>query len=407
MTPGQQAEPHRSVGEGAVSQPMKAAQPAEKDAPIKAVTKPSEVTKRPGKLMKKVLTAAVAVLVVAAAVAAWFLMQPKELPEGFAKGNGRIEATDIDVAAKIAGRLKDVYVAEGEFVKAGQVVAQMDVETLEAQREEARAKLNRAIQAVATSDAVVSVRKADKAAAEAVVAQREAELDVARRTLARTQELAKDGAETLQKRDDDRAAVRRAEAAVSAAKAQVAAAQAAIAAAETDAIGARAEVNAVRATIDRIAADVNDSQLKAPRDARVQFKVSEAGEVLGAGGKVLNLVDLTDVYMTFFLPEAEAGRLAIGAEARIVLDAAPQWVIPAKVTFVANVAQYTPKTVETATERQKLMFRVKANIPPALLRQHIELVKTGLPGVAYVRWKNDTAWPEDLIPHVDLKSMAK
>ncbi len=90
----------------------------------------------------------------------------------------------------------------------------------------------------------------------------------------------------------------------------------------------------------------------------------QPGEVLAAGGRVLNLVDLGDVYMTFFLPTAEAGRVALGAEVRIVLDAAPQYVIPAKVSFVADVAQFTPKTVETAQERQKLMFRVKAQIAP-------------------------------------------
>lgn len=357
--------------------------------------------------MRKWITGGVIVLVTAAGAFAWYAMQPKGLPEGFASGNGRIEATEIDVAAKIAGRLKDVYAKEGDFVTAGQVVAQMDVETLEAQRAEARAKLDQAVQAVASSDAMVRLRNADKTAAEAVVAQREAELDVARRTLVRSDTLSKEGAETLQKLDDDRAAVRRAEAVLSAAKAQVAAAQAALVASQTDAVGARAAVNAVKASIERITADINDSQLKAPREARVQFKVSEPGEVLSAGGKVLNLVDLTDVYMTFFLPEATAGKLAIGAEARIVLDAAPQWVIPAKVTFVANVAQYTPKTVETSTERQKLMFRVKAHIPPELLRQNIELVKTGLPGLTYVRWKNDAAWPENLKPNVDLQTVAK
>jgi HlyD family secretion protein len=318
-----------------------------------------------------------------------------------------MEATDIDVAAKIPGRLKEVYAEEGDYVTAGQVVAQMDIETLEAQRNEALANLNQAIHAVATSESIVSVRKADWAAAEAVVVQREAELDVARRTQARSETLSQEGAETLQKVDDDRAAVRRAEAALTAAKAQVAAAAAAIAAAETEAIGAGAEVNAVKATIDRVTADINDSQLKAPRDARVQFRVTEPGEVIGAGGKVLNLVDLADVYMTFFLPEATAGKLAIGAEARIVLDAAPQLVIPATVTFVADVAQYTPKTVETEVERQKLMFRVKANVPPELLREHIEFVKTGLPGVTYVRWQNDAVWPEYLEPKIDLKSVGQ
>ena len=75
-----------------------------------------------------------------------------------------------------------------------------------------------------------------------------------------------------------------------------------------------------------------------------------------AGGKILTILDLSDVYMAFFLPETLAGRVAIGAETRVVLDAAPQYVFPARVSFVASVAQFTPKTVETTTERQKWSF---------------------------------------------------
>jgi HlyD family secretion protein len=100
--------------------------------------------------------------------------------------------------------------------------------------------------------------------------------------------------------------------------------------------------------------------------------------------------------MTFFLPEAAAGRVKQGAEVRLVLDAAPQYVIPAKVTFVASVAQFTPKTVETAEERQKLAFRIKAHIPPELLKKYIRTVKTGLPGVAYVQLDPEAPWPAHL-----------
>jgi len=107
-------------------------------------------------------------------------------------------------------------------------------------------------------------------------------------------------------------------------------------------------------------------------------------------------VDLTDVYMTFFLPTEQAGKVRLGAEARIVLDAYPEYIIPAKVTFVADVAQFTPKTVETAEERQKLTFRVKAHIPAGLLRQYIRDVKTGLPGVAYVQLDPQAPWPAHL-----------
>ena len=122
--------------------------------------------------------------------------------------------------------------------------------------------------------------------------------------------------------------------------------------------------------------------------------------MLGAGGKVLNLVDLTDVYMTFFLPETVAGRVALGSEARIVIDAAPQFVIPAKISFVASTAQFTPKTVETESERQKLMFRVKAQIDRELLVRHLQQVKTGLPGVAWVKVDPQAAWPARLAVNV-------
>jgi len=136
--------------------------------------------------------------------------------------------------------------------------------------------------------------------------------------------------------------------------------------------------------------------LTSPRDGRVQYRIAEPGEVLASGGKLLNLVDLSDVYMTFFLPEEEVGKLSLGAEARIVLDAAPQYVIPATISFVASTAQFTPKSVETASERQKLMFRAKAQISPELLQKHLSEVKTGLPGVAWVKLDKQVEWPADL-----------
>ena len=149
-------------------------------------------------------------------------------------------------------------------------------------------------------------------------------------------------------------------------------------------------------TVERIKADIDDNDLKAPRDGRVQYRVAQPSELLGAGGRVLNLVDLNDVYMIFFLPTAEARRVPLGSEVRLVMDAAPQYVFPAKVSFVANVAQFTPKTVETASEREKLMFRIKAHIPPDLLRKYIKHVKTGLPGMAYVRLDPQAQWPGHL-----------
>ena len=338
----------------------------------------------------------VAVFAIALGVWAWWSFQAPGLPAGVASGNGRIEAVEIDIAAKTVGRVREILVNEGDFVRAGQVLASMDMAVLEAQLREAEAQLRRALIGIETAQSQVTQREAEKQAADALIAQRKAELDAAQRRVARSEELAPKGAVPVSKLDDDRAAFQAAKAAVGAAEAQAAAAQAAIGRARSDVIAAEASVEAVQATIQRIQADIDDSVLKSPRDGRIQYRVAQPGEVLSPGGVVLNMIDLTDVYMTFFLPTEQAGRVALGTEARLVLDAAPQYVVPAAVSFVADVAQFTPKTVETEEERQKLMFRVKARIPPELLREHLEQVKTGLPGMAYVRLDPQTEWPPEL-----------
>jgi HlyD family secretion protein len=346
--------------------------------------------------VKRFAPVVVLVAVAAAGVVAYRALRHDGPGPGFASGNGRIEATEIDVATKLPGRVEEVLVAEGELVKAGQLLARMQVRTLQAQRDEALARRQQAFQAVAGAEAQVALRESDRAALAALVVQRETEVDVARRRLVRSETMAEAGSLTPQQLDDDRARVRSAEAALTASRAQVGAAQAAIAAARTQVTGARAAVRGADATIARIDADLADCELRAPRDGRVQYRVTEPGEVIGGGGKVLNLVDLTDVHMTFFLPETVAGRVAIGSEVRIILDAAPKLVIPAKVSFVASTAQFTPKTVETASERQKLMFRVKAQIDDALLLKHLNQVKSGLPGVAWVRTDPQVPWPAEL-----------
>ncbi|WP_083567203.1 HlyD family efflux transporter periplasmic adaptor subunit [Hyphomicrobium sp. CS1GBMeth3] len=342
------------------------------------------------------LAAAAALALLVAIYIGWSAYSNTGLPAGIVSGNGRIEAVEIDIATKIAGRIREILVDEGDFVTAGQVLARMDTDALQAQRRQAEAQLRRALIGVDTANSLVAQRDAEQRAAVAVVAQREAELDAAERKLARSEVLAKQDNVSQQVLDNDRASAQSAKAAVAAAEAQRAAAEAGIGAAKASVVDAEAAVEAARAAIDNLTVEIEDSTLKAPRDGRVQYRVAQPGEVLSAGGRVLNLVDLGDVYMTFFLPTAEAGRVAIGADVRLVLDAAPQYVIPAKATFVADVAQFTPKTVETEEERQKLMFRIKAHIPKELLKKHIEHVKTGLPGMAYLRLDPNVDWPKSL-----------
>lgn len=301
------------------------------------------------------------------------LFRGDSLPPGIAISNGRIEATEVDVATKLAGRLVDVLAQEGDRVQAGQVVARLDTEALEAQLREAEAQLRHAQQ--------------ERAVALAVVTQHESELDYAQRDLRRQQGLAeKKRFVSEEQLDRARTGERTAEATLRAAKDQV--------------IATEAAVEAAQASIERIRVDIGDSELTAPRSGRVLYRLAEPGEVLGVGGKVLTLLDLTDVYMVIFLPETVVGRVALGAQARIVFDAAPEYVIPARVSFVAARALFTPKQVETRDAREKLSFRVKLRIAPELLRRYEPLVKVGVPGVAYVRLDLDPepAWPTYLEP---------
>lgn len=345
---------------------------------------------------KRLLWAVLILVTLGVAWSAWQQYRANTDEVTIATGNGRIEAVEIDIAAKTPGRVSEILVREGDFVTVGQVVARIDTEVLQAQQRAAEADLQRAKSAVATAQSQVAQRQSEKATAEAVVTQREVELNQAKREAARAEALAAKNFISRQAVEDRVSMAKSADAALRAARAQVRAADAAIENARSQIVGAESAVHAAQANIERIQADISDGELKAPRDGRVQYRVAQIGEVVSAGGRVLNLLDLSDVYMTFFLPTAQVGRVPIGSEVRLILDAVPQYVIPARVSFVADEAQFTPKTVETQAEREKLMFRVRAQVPEELLRKHIRQVKTGLPGRAYVRLDENEPWPAHL-----------
>jgi HlyD family secretion protein len=400
--PTEDAPPQKSFAEDAPVKDAPAPDAPGKGAPAENAPTNKDAAEPPvsgdkwRRYLKPLVGVALVVIVGIAAYLIWQHFRPKGLGEGFASGNGRIEATEFDVAAKSPGRIIAIYVDDGDLATAGQVVVRMDTQVLRAQLRQAQAQEAEARNATGTALAVVAQRESEQAAAMAVVTQREAEQVVASKTAQRSQILATEHATSIQEWDDDVARERGAAAALAASKAQLAAAQATINAARSQVLEARSNVVAAQAAESRLEADIDETELKAARDGRVQYRIAQPGEVVAAGGKVLSMVDLSDVTMTFFLPEAATGRVAIGSEVHIVLDAAPQDVIPATVSFVANVAQFTPKTVETDSERQKLVFRVKARIDPALLRKHLGQVKSGLPGVAYVRLDPSVPWPEKL-----------
>jgi HlyD family secretion protein len=295
-------------------------------------------------------------------------MRHGDLPEGFAKTNGRIEATEIDVSPKYAGRLETVLVDEGDEVKAGQVVAVIKSPEYQAQLRAAQAN--------------VLVAKSALASAEAKVAQAKADQVYAQQDLERGKPLVQQGWMTKQAFDQR---VDKADAA-----------RASLDAAEKNREAAKSLVISNEAEVDRIASILADLTLLSPRDGRVQYRIHRAGEVVNAGTRILQILDLNDVYMTIYLPAAQAGRLQIGDEARTILDPYPDLVLPAKVSFVATEAQFTPKPVETAAEREKLIFRVKLQADPEVLRKYHSAVKTGIRGMGFVRTDPGLPWPENL-----------
>lgn len=310
-------------------------------------------------------------LVAAGSYLAWARQSGSSLAPGFAMSNGRIEAERVDIATKYAGRLAQIFAKEGDVVHAGQVLGRMDTAEVEAQLREA--------------EAAVKQGEQQHLQAVALAAQRRSELTLASQELNRSQQLVGKGFTPQSQVDQRDAAKATAEAAVASANAQISLAM--------------ATIESAKARVQRIRTELDDATLSAPRAGRVQYRLTLPGEVLAAGGKILTVLDLTDVYMTIFLPTNDVGRLAIGSEARIVFDAAPQYVVPATISFVASDAQFTPKYVETKNEREKLMFRVKVQLSPSLLEKYATLVKVGIPGVAYVRLSKDAQWPR----HLDAK----
>ena len=321
-------------------------------------------------MSRRLILIVIVVIAVGGGIAAWMILSKPALPPGFAGGNGRLEAQEIYVSTKFPGRIKDVLFDEGDTVEAGQVVARMDTEALEAQLREAEAQVTSAEDS--RNVALAQVRVKDAA------------YSYAAKQYARSKELVGKGAVSQQEAEIDNARMLASQAEVDGAKVQV-----------TQTLSA---IDAAKASADRLRVNINDAVLVSPIRARVETRLAEPGEVLPSGGRVFSLNDLSNVYMYVYLPESVTGKVPVGSEARIVLDAAPEYPIRTFVSFVSPMAQFTPKTVETAEERHNLTFRVKLQVDKARLREVEPLVKVGLPGMGYVRWDTKSEWPDKLQP---------
>ena len=298
----------------------------------------------------------------------WWTHRAPPLPPWIAYSNGRLDADEIDIDTKFAGRIAALMADEGDLVQAGQVLARMDTRDLEA--------------SLRSAEAAIDMARHSIDSAQADLVQQAAQLKLAAQQLQRSRALVPRGFATIEELDQRQSAYDAAVSAYHSTDAKLAAAKAAL---------DQAEHNA-----ELIRVNIADNTLVAPKPGPIEYREANVGEVLPAGGKVFTMLNAAYVYMDIFLPTAQAGRVLLGAPARIALDAVPDRPIPARVTFVASQNQFTPKTVETKQERDKLMFRIRVRIDPARSEQHIRQVRSGLPGLAYILLDPHGAWPEAL-----------
>jgi len=298
----------------------------------------------------------------------WWQRAHPSLPPGIFFGNGRLEADEINIDTKYAARIAEIRADEGDLVKAGQVVARMDTRDLQASLKRSQATVQQSKRAVDEANANLAQQKT-----QVLLAQQEYD---------RTAYTVQKGVETQELLDQRKQQLDGAQATLQAAQDRVTETEHALEAATHD--------------VELYDVEINDDTLVAPRDGRIQYRIANVGEVLPAGGHVFAMLDISDVYMDIYLPTEQAGRVKFGDDARIVLDAYPDYAIPAKVSFIATQAQFTPKTVETQSERDKLMFRIRVQIDPERLRRRADSVRSGLPGEAYIKTDSAAAWPDSL-----------
>jgi HlyD family secretion protein len=320
--------------------------------------------KKSGKLMWIII----AVVVVIGAIFGYRFIQARKsaVPDGIAWGNGRVEAKLVDVSAKEPLRVKEILVNEGDLVAPGQVLVRLDTVTLDAELAEANAS-------IAAAEERLTVVKAS-------IAKCKAQIKLAKIEVARAENLVAENAGSQRELDVRRMAVETSTAALAEAEAQL--------------LTAQKEVDVAKENATAVQTRIDDATLHSPVNGRVLYRLAEPGEVLAAGGRAITLVNLEDVYMEIFLPSEEAAAIELGSEARLTADHMPGRAAVGYVTFVSPEAQFTPKQVETKSERAKLMFRVKIQVPPDLVSTNIERIKTGVRGVGYVKVDESVAWPD-------------
>jgi HlyD family secretion protein len=285
--------------------------------------------------------------------------------------SGQVEATEVQVAPDVGGRIVELRASEGDRVRKGDLLVRLDTRDTELQIDRARADRAaaaaqlRLLQAGARPEDIRQAEaQADAARAETAAAN--AELKAAEQDLERFESLLEANAGSQKQRDDAKARVeiaqerrRGAQERVRAAVEAVARLRAGARPEELDA--ARARVASVDAQLALLEKSAQDAAVIAPIDGIVNLKLVDAGELVGPRTPLLVIADLDHAWANVFVPEPMMPRVKLGQAAMVLTDAGGPG-LAGKVTFISPKAEFTPRNVQTADERSKLVYRIKVSV---------------------------------------------
>lgn len=331
------------------------------------------------------------------------------LPDGLIQANGRIEGDAVTVASKVAGKIVGIEVREGDPVKTGQLLARLDDAQL-------RARVDQAAAAAATLESQVAsaglgidllrkevplaieAARAGVGRAQAAAATAEASERQARRDAERLRDLVAKGFASSQQSERAQLALDAAASELTSAREALVQSRKQLAQAElggdrirvreAELLALRAQLRQAQAALAEAESVLADLTIRAPVGGLVATRMREPGEVMAAGAPLLDLVDLDQLYLKVYVPEAQIGRLRLGLPARIHTDAFPDRPFEATVRYISSRAEFTPKEVQTPDERVKLVYAVKLY----LKSNPDHRLTPGLPADAVIRWKEGVAW---------------
>lgn len=304
-------------------------------------------------------TLARVVLVLAVLTAAtWLVVRSRSDADGALTASGTVEATDADLGFQLAGRVLEITVEEGDAVINGTVLAQLDTRELDAALEGALAQLEAAEARLVELER--GARPQEVVTAESVVRSAATRADEARTERDRATTLFDGGAISRQSLDRAESAFAVATAALEQAAEQLALVQEGP---RSETIRAqRAVVAQARANVARAEAALANAVVTAPFDGIVTIRHRQPGEAVTAGSPVVTLLFPDDRWVRIYVPEDQMGRVQLGLAAEIVSDTYPDRVYDGEVVFVGNEAEFTPRNVQTAEERTKLVYPVKVRV---------------------------------------------